>query len=635
VPDRTNRHDSNNRLHRGIGTGPSLGNLDGSADGSLEIIVGANDRHVYAWHADGTPVHGWPVLLKDPTKVQSIDPITNEVTLKPNAKAAIGTKIITPASLGDIDGDGTLDVVIGVNEEYVERPNAIFENLTIGFLRAAGALTSGNGRTYALFHDGTAHGAAPLDHGWNPDAFMPGWPVKIAMLTTGLLPTVGTGVDGPPALADLNHDGRPEIAIFSVIGPAYVFDGHGASFLGDEPGYPGIARTLAADIFGVGSNSVDAPAYPGLGGGVLAEMGGPGRGFQFMGPTAGLGKLVDNNLTEHQTPSDNQFAMWSVAAADGTPASGDFEPNFPRVVNDLQFLTAPSVADIDGDGLPEALEGSGVYDIHALNINGVEPAGWPKFTGGWMVATPAIGDVDGDGHLEVVGITREGYLFIWKTPASECSDVPWRKSHHDEWNTGNYDADTRAPAPILSTRAALIAAPGGVINLNLTAVPGSDLYCGAGADFDIRFAAQPISGAAQFAAASRFTMTGGAVPPGRAHMVTVPLQAPQSFTPGPVYVAARVSDAAGNRSVITALGQTTLLAAPTPTLTVAPTATSTPAPTATVAPPATVTPPAQTKSSSCAVNPQPTRGAPWFAVVVPLLWLWLWRRRANRARRRV
>src|SRR5262249_50810496 len=69
VPDRTNRHDGNNRLGRALASGPVLANLDASADGSLEIIAGAFDRHLYAWHNDGTPVDGWPVLLKDPAKV--------------------------------------------------------------------------------------------------------------------------------------------------------------------------------------------------------------------------------------------------------------------------------------------------------------------------------------------------------------------------------------------------------------------------------------------------------------------------------------------------------------------------------------------------------------------------------------
>jgi hypothetical protein len=35
-----------------------VGDLDG--DGSPEVVVGADDARVWAWHADGTPVAGWP-----------------------------------------------------------------------------------------------------------------------------------------------------------------------------------------------------------------------------------------------------------------------------------------------------------------------------------------------------------------------------------------------------------------------------------------------------------------------------------------------------------------------------------------------------------------------------------------------
>ena len=55
-----------------------------------------------------------------------------------------------PPSLGDIDGDGTLDVVAAVNEEYVEPPNAVFENPIIQLFQAVGVLDSGNTRVYAL-----------------------------------------------------------------------------------------------------------------------------------------------------------------------------------------------------------------------------------------------------------------------------------------------------------------------------------------------------------------------------------------------------------------------------------------------------------------------------------------------------
>ena len=63
----------------------------------------------------------------------------------------------------------------------------------------------------------------------------------------------------------------------------------------------------------------------------------------------------------------------------------------------------------------QVLVGTGLYNLHAYGAGGTEPAGWPKFTGGWQQATPAVGDADGDGDLDVTTVTREGWSFLWDT----------------------------------------------------------------------------------------------------------------------------------------------------------------------------------------------------------------------------
>jgi hypothetical protein len=382
VPDLTNRRDRDNRVGRAIAGGAALGNLDGSADGSLEIVAGAFDRHIYAWHADGTPVTGWPLLVKDPAAVDSVDPETGEVTLRADSGARIGSKFLVAPSLGDLDGDGALEVVAVVNEEYREDPNAIFTNPIVNLFLAAGVLDAGNTRLYAI----RAGGAAPLERGWNPDAFIDGFPVRTALMTTELLPLVGTGSNGPPALADVDGDGTLEIATMSAVGPTYVFDHSGVSFFGRAGSGEDVA--LPSEPFGAGSDSTDSPAFGALGGVALAEMAGPGQGFHLLAPVAGIGKLIDNQVAGSQFPADNQLAVWRVSGPGGAAVEPGFADAFPRRVNDLQFIAAPAVADISGDGRPEALQGSGVYDLHAFDLDGIEPPGWPKFTNGWMVGTP-------------------------------------------------------------------------------------------------------------------------------------------------------------------------------------------------------------------------------------------------------
>jgi hypothetical protein len=60
------------------------------------------------------------------------------------------------------------------------------------------------------------------------------------------------------------------------------------------------------------------------------------------------------------------------------------------------------------------------------------------------VWTPAVGDLDGNGHVEVVDVTREGYLFVWNTPGKPSGTEAWGW-HQNDWHTGRYGDDTRPP----------------------------------------------------------------------------------------------------------------------------------------------------------------------------------------------
>jgi hypothetical protein len=117
--------------------------------------------------------------------------------------------------------------------------------------------------------------------------------------------------------------------------------------------------------------------------------------------------------------------------------TGRFMYGFPRIVDDWQFFMSSAVADLDGDGLPEAISGSAGYYLRAFNVHGEEPEGFPKFTGGWIGATAAVGDVDGDGYFDVVTSTRNGWLFAWRTRGPATGRMDWSGFKHDNRNTGN------------------------------------------------------------------------------------------------------------------------------------------------------------------------------------------------------
>ena len=92
------------------------------------------------------------------------------------------------------------------------------------------------------------------------------------------------------------------------------------------------------------------------------------------------------------------------------------------VLEDFTFFNSQAIADLNGDDYPEVLTGSGGYFLHAFDGCGREPRGFPKFTGQWITPTPAVGDLDGDGTLEVAVGTRDGWLYVWHTEAKPTGD---------------------------------------------------------------------------------------------------------------------------------------------------------------------------------------------------------------------
>ncbi|HYG62507.1 MAG TPA: VCBS repeat-containing protein, partial [Thermoanaerobaculia bacterium] len=68
----------------------------------------------------------------------------------------------------------------------------------------------------------------------------------------------------------------------------------------------------------------------------------------------------------------------------------------------------PSVGDIDGDGEPEIVHGTGTYwpnrqeRIYAWNCDGSAVSGWPVTIQGQSMFSPALANLDGDPALEVV-----------------------------------------------------------------------------------------------------------------------------------------------------------------------------------------------------------------------------------------
>jgi hypothetical protein len=407
----------------------AVGDVDG--DGEPEVVAASGSGFVYAWRSDGSELSGWPVEMigRTPEEFGGADAWDNGFAGAP--------------TLVDLDDDGTLEVIVaGMDQrlyvfDYSGAPwgpypielcapelcgsagNRIINGVAVGDVDQDGDLDLGVGSNEAT-NDGRNSISYLLDA--KTGTMLPGWPLEESGLVgeAALLPIVGEGHPSSLAFADIDGDGDLEISSPVMLGqsPLYQHDG-----------------TVATDLSYVSTgfdegNNTSEPSLTTMSNNVsFGDLDGDGRP-EFLAGGAGTFYLLS-------LPLKSAMDYQNVAGAWNT-ATGEMMPGWPRQIEDLQFLVAPAVADVTGDGKPEGIFGSAGYMLYAWDGEGELAEGWPKFTGNWLLGSAAVGDLDGDGYVEVVASTREGQLFAWHTRGHADQKPQWQSIHHDPQNTHNY-----------------------------------------------------------------------------------------------------------------------------------------------------------------------------------------------------
>ena len=261
------------------------------------------------------------------------------------------------------------------------------------------------------------------------------------LFRSNALPYVGEGIPGSPTICDVDGDGMLELGMHTIADTGRILRHDASDFA---------ALSRIASDFGPFSNTDEgAAALIMINSGAWGDLDGdsvPDYVIGSMGFEYANGLLDGGRRYDH----DHLLSAWSgVPGGNAGSEKMPFLQGFPQIMEDLQFFMAPALADLDGDGRMEAINGSAGQVLHAFDANGEEPATWPKNTGQWLLGSPAVGDADGDGYLDVWAGTRDGYLWGWRT-SSVANSAPraWTGFRHDPMNTGNCHTELRSYPPL-------------------------------------------------------------------------------------------------------------------------------------------------------------------------------------------
>jgi len=369
-------------------------------DGHLDIVQAAWDGYLYGLRPDGSDLPGWPVQVKlpDAFKPHSGYVLTHDAKLD-----------TTPAIAYFGDGGPSI----------VQRSQ---QSETMG----------NNSQPLPYAHLLAYHANGSLRAGW-PTTMLGGLEIYSTAQEF-----ITEGADSP-AVADIRGSGADVATGAASFGPSYAFAGDGSTQAVYGPSADSTLGLLAGQdpTQALKGRSPTDAAVTFTTSGAFGRV----RGLMtYAQPATGLGSVA----SALSLPGTGRAISNSEAAYDAS--SGATLPGFPAMRQGLDFIGAPIIADVSGDGVPELVDGGDSSAMHAYTSTGTQAPGWPKFTGGWTVYSPSAGDLLGDRQTEIVSLSREGYLFAWRTQGRSADNHEWWTWHHDERNTGRYGTDTRPPS---------------------------------------------------------------------------------------------------------------------------------------------------------------------------------------------
>ena len=315
--------------------------------------------------------------------------------LRPNFPVTLtgsGPVRVTQPAVGDLDNDGSKEIVVGSKGRQLWVLNAD-GSVRAGWPKALPAEVVGSPAIGLIDGDAFPDIAVGFNGTTDPSgkggirAYRRDGTVIWERLTA-----TDEGADGvfsSPAIGNVDGIGGNEVVVGSFDFNVYVIRGDGTNL----PGWP---KKLRDTIF-------SSPA--------LFDLDSDGKLEIIIG--------VDTHLEgpPFNTPDGGALYVFRF--------DGSILPGFPRFI-DQTMMSSPAVGDIDGDGKPEIVVGGGVFytgnvgkKVHAWHCDGSAAVGWPVTVEAQVFDSPALANLEGDGRLEVVISDENANVYAFRGDGSQ------------------------------------------------------------------------------------------------------------------------------------------------------------------------------------------------------------------------